>query len=52
MKEQKQHLTCTKTKTTFALYKDDIGIAQVCTLYLKMQIFLKMKFDLGHIGPL
>ena len=60
MKEQKQHLTCTRTKTTFALYKDNNNIYLVqrrywyciCTLYLKMQIFLKMKFDLGHIGPL
>ena len=46
--------TLWKTKTTFALYKDDIYLMQTqhrlsvlqYTLYLKMQIFLKMKYDL------
>ena len=31
MKEQRQHFTC--TKTTFALYKEDIGIGIYSVLY-------------------
>ena len=58
MKEQRQHLAC--TKTTFALYKDNIYLIQRryrlsilhCTLYLNMQIFLKMKYDLKGLSIL
>ena len=58
--EEKSRLKLWKNKTTVAIYKDDICLIQrrhrfcvlKCTLYLKMQIFLRWSMTEGHIGPL